>query len=227
MAARSPDSSIHRSWTAGPLRASSRSTKCGPSSSHSTLPAWQSPCRRMFETRPACSKHVARLSQHLAHQRLVGGAQVRRYEALLEHECSWFFAEGLHVEHWPVLERTHRSDRVDTADETSHPGERVAILQFWCTPALAGIQRERKPAMLAQRSALADVSRALAVPSASKGPPEGLRCARARQCPERAAAHLGYPRRAAARRPATRPAASSSAKACSSRIAARGQRCGR
>jgi len=43
----SPDSSIHRSCTAGPLMASSKSTKCGRSSRHSMLPLWQSPCRLM------------------------------------------------------------------------------------------------------------------------------------------------------------------------------------
>ena len=45
---------VHRSCTAGPVRASSRSTKCGPaacatlpSGVQRILPGWQSPCRRM------------------------------------------------------------------------------------------------------------------------------------------------------------------------------------
>src|SRR3546814_6195993 len=36
-----------------PMRASSRSTKCGPSGVHRMFPGWQSPCRRMFFTVPA------------------------------------------------------------------------------------------------------------------------------------------------------------------------------
>ena len=45
--------SIHKSWIAGPVRASSKSTKCGPPLAwsvgvHKMLPGWQSPCRRII-----------------------------------------------------------------------------------------------------------------------------------------------------------------------------------
>src|SRR4030095_13514523 len=53
---------------------------------------------------PGLLEARARLIQYLTHQRLVGWAQVRRYESLLEHECSWLFAKRPHVEHWTVLE---------------------------------------------------------------------------------------------------------------------------
>src|SRR3989475_6965904 len=52
-ARRSPESSIQRSCSAGPMRASSRSTKCGPLSVHRMFPAWQSPCSRIDRTSPA------------------------------------------------------------------------------------------------------------------------------------------------------------------------------
>ena len=56
---RSPDKSIHTSCTAGAMRASSKSTKCGVSSRHRMLPLWQSPCTRIGRTPPASSKRVS------------------------------------------------------------------------------------------------------------------------------------------------------------------------
>jgi hypothetical protein len=44
------------------------------------------------------------------------------------------------------------TDRVNPANEPSHPDQGVSILKFWRAPALAGVQRKHKPAMLAQRS---------------------------------------------------------------------------
>jgi 1-acyl-sn-glycerol-3-phosphate acyltransferase len=56
----SPGSSIHKSCTAGPVRASSRSTKWGPPPGrsvgvHKMLPGWQSPCRRSVVITPLAS----------------------------------------------------------------------------------------------------------------------------------------------------------------------------
>ena len=45
---RSPLSIIHKSWIAGPMRQSSKSTKVGPSR-HSILPGWQSPWSRILD----------------------------------------------------------------------------------------------------------------------------------------------------------------------------------
>src|SRR6202008_502887 len=148
MVARSPETSIHKSCTAGPMRLSSRSTKCGPplelpeAGVHSTLPAWQSPCRRIASHPRAreCRSHALEGEVRGARP---GGDQFFGNEAMLQEIGARLGAERRDVDGGPERVTAWRTDRVEAPEEAAEPFERRGVLEF--RRASAAARKDRQP----------------------------------------------------------------------------------
>ena len=147
-----PASSIHRSWIAGPVTQSSRSTKCGPRSVQRILPRWQSP-----KMRPCAAPHQPNARSSTASRQRVGeigvlGRQVVRHPLALEHENRATCApDPRHSRrtrswNWPA-----RPTRVNAAEKTPDPFPLLGSAELRPAPAASRKDGVAKPAVQMQR----------------------------------------------------------------------------
>ena len=179
MLARSPDSSIHRSCTAGPVRASSRSTKCGPASLHRMLPGWQSPCRRSVRRSGRLSKARCTSSSAASTALRQRGSASGATQSLREQEVARVAAVGVDVEPAAVRERAGRADRVHAADEAADPfergsGPRARVHGRNAAATRCSAARGCAPASADRPTATTGMARRLPRAAASSGPTTGI-----------------------------------------------------
>ena len=143
--------------------ASSKSTKWGPSSVHSTLPAWQSPCRRIMRLLAGALVAAGHAVQRLVDHAGPGGQQLGRNEIVFEQIGAGLAPKVSRSSAGRSHEGPGGADRVDAADEAADPFQHGGIVQFGRAPAAAGEHGEAEAAELVQR---------VAVRCAGPAPPE-------------------------------------------------------
>jgi hypothetical protein len=135
---------------AGPVRLSSKSTKCGPSGVHSTLPTWQAQRGYVASPLVAAAHAIERLVDHAA----VRGQQFGRNEIVGQQVAARFFAKGGDVDGRPFVVSGQRADGVNAADEAPGPFQRGRIIEFGRAPSAARKHGKAEAAETVQRGAV-------------------------------------------------------------------------
>jgi hypothetical protein len=143
----SPESSIHKSWIAGPMRASSKSTKCGPSEVHNTLPAWQSPCRRSCATAPARGKRLRHPSSAWSATPAQTASSSARHHLIASSQSRGSDAEAVDVQRFALRKTGARADHGGCAPSGAPSIPGLGSVEFRRATALARKQRETEPAV--------------------------------------------------------------------------------
>src|SRR5262249_53679999 len=133
---------------AGPVRASSRSTKCGPSSVHRMLPTWQSPCRRSVRCSKKRSATLSSASPETLSQTSARSGGISSESSSQSRGPS---PKVSMVKRGASLEAAGRADRVDAAEEAADPFQRLVVLQLGRAPAAARIHAEAEISERVQR----------------------------------------------------------------------------